>query len=624
MLTILRICWRRLRSLRWIQIALLELVLVVGVGVTFAFYLDYQQQVRSETERTETTIERVAQLLSERSAESVVFRNLPEIRREMRLLETLPRAGSVQVRDRDNKLLVSARRSGYALDYESAAEETSLSRDLGFSGAFPALSYTTAITLNSRRVGTLELATNARHIQDTMDRQFWRFMLESFVLWCLLGIIGTYLVVQSRFENQLRKQIQTDPITGELSRYGLQDLYGDGGRYRDFALLLIDVYNIKAINNSHGISTGDRVLQRIAHVLRSTLGRKAAIARLDGDDFAILLPANQWSFIRHLCHSIVTAIQGIRFNDVDDIGKIEICGGATLLAPDDALSERLSEADLAMRHAKERDWKSIVCADAAFIANSQSSGAFVTDRQIRQGLKNGEFSYYIQPLMNVETNRFIGYESLIRWTCEGEVRSPGIFLDRFREIIKDEDFYGYVVEMRRALTARVAGSGASLLSYNIGLEDLQRIADPEQLLHDFGADNDHGLRVMIEVTERGLPQYLGDDLTHLKATWSRLTDGRTLLALDDFGALESNLYRLRELDIEYVKIDKALITAITEDQKSRAIVGSIADLCRVLDIQVIAEGIETPTQSEMVKDLGIVIHQGFFHGRPQPPAFYLE
>ncbi|TVO60128.1 bifunctional diguanylate cyclase/phosphodiesterase [Spiribacter vilamensis] len=622
-MTILRICWRRLRSLRWIQIALLELVLVVGFGVTFAFYLGYQQQVRSETERTETTIERVAQLLGERSAESVVFRNLPEIRREMRLLETLPRAGAVQVRDRDDKLLVSAQRRGYALEYDSAAEESTSPGELGFSGAFPALSYTTAITLNSRRVGTLELTTDAEYIQDTLDRRFWRFMLESFVLWCLLGIIGTYLFVQSRFENRLRKQIQTDPITGELSRFGLQELYGDGVRYRGAALLLIDVYNIKAINNSHGISTGDRVLQGIARVLRSTLGPGATIARLDGDDFAILLPAHRWAFVRQLGDTIVSAIQEMRIDGADDVGKIEICGGGTLLAPDDALSERLSEADLAMRHAKERDWKSIVCADAAFIANSRSSGAFVTDRDIRQGLKNGEFSYYIQPLVNAETNRFIGYEALIRWTCEDEVRSPAIFLDRLREILKDEDFYAYVIAMRRALTERVARSGVGLLSYNIGLEDLQRIDDPAQLLHDFGADNDHGLRVMIEVTERGLPQYLGDDLTDLKTTWAKLTDNRTLLALDDFGALESNLYRLRELDIEYVKIDKALITAITEDAKSRAIVGSIADLCRVLDIQVIAEGIETATQSEMVKELGIAIQQGFYLGRPQPPEIYL-
>lgn len=623
MISSLAICWRCLRRLRATQLALLALIIALGFGVTGAFYANYRQAIDSETGALRATLERTAQLLGERIGESVLFENIPQIQRQLQLIETLPAVERVFVQDRNGERMLEARNRDYALEYGRLSRPAVDLTQPGFHGEFPNLGYTAPITLNARTVGTVSLFNNEKRLEQATSERFWQFMLESFLLWCVLGVFGSYLVIQTRFENRLRRQVQTDPVTGELSRYGLNDLYGDDERFRHHALLLIDLYDMKAINAGHGVPTGDRILQLIARTLRATLGPRAGIARLDGDDFAILVPATQWASVRQIGQSVATAVHSLRFDEIEDLDKVSICGGAVILEPSGCLSQRLSEADLAMRHAKTRAWKSIVCADEAFIAESQSAGAFVTDLEIRQGLRNGEFGYYLQPLINVTTGETIGFESLIRWTRGDQVRSPAVFLDRFREIIKDDDYYAYVTRMRRALTQRVAQSSAKVLSFNIGLEDLQNLEHPEQLAYDFGADCPGAPQIIIEVTERGLPQHLGDDLTGLRVAWEGLRSEQTVLALDDFGALESNLYRLRELDINYVKIDKALIMTVPEDAKSRAIVQSIAGLCKALDIEVVAEGIESEAQCRMVADLGIVIQQGFYLGRPQQPAYYL-
>lgn len=624
MLSSLNTCWYYLCSLRRGQLILVLLIVVLGFGVTGKFFLNYQAAIDNEAQAVRATLERNAKLLGERTGESVMSGDLPTVRRELRLLETMPRIGRVTVHDRAGDILLVARNTGYELEFIDTDQARPEALATGLHGQFPGLGYTSRIMFNERTVGTLTLFASQSRIHDTITSRFWQFMRESFLLWCALAVFAIYLIVQTRFETRLRQQSWTDPVTGELSRFGLNELYGDHYRFRHYALVLVDLYNMKAINAGHGIATGDRVLQIVARTMRATLGPRAAVARLDGDDFAILVPATQWSSVKQLGQSLKSAVHALRFDEIDDLDKVNLCGGAVILAPTDSLSQRLFEADLALRHAKHRDWKSVVCADAAFIANSQSAGAFVTDLQIRQGLRNHEFGYYIQPLVNVETGETLGYESLIRWTHEGEIRSPAIFLDRFREVIKDDALYPYVVAMRRALTERAMRNGVGVLSYNIGLEDLQRLEHPEQLSHDFGADIQHAPQVIIEVTERGLPQHLGDDLTGLKAAWDGLRGERTVLALDDFGALESNLYRLRELDIDYVKIDKMLISAVTDDFKSRAIVESIASLCGALNIQVVAEGIESETLCQTVQSLGIVIQQGFYLGRPQAPDYYLN
>lgn len=621
-LDFLRTCWRHIRHLRWVQMLLLGLILLLGFGVTGAFYDNYRDSVDTEKRNVRSSLERTTQLLSERIGQSVLLNNRSNIEQRLRLLETMPTIGVVVVANHQGDVLVRARKQDQTLVFADPTGPQSASGDTGFSGRFPALGYTSSIPFGTRTVGSITLRTDAPHVQASTDARFRQFLLESFVMWCVLGIFGGYLFIQTRFENRLRRQLHVDPVTGELSRFGFNERFRDRDRFLHQALLLVDLYDMKAINAGHGLAIGDRILQIVARTLRATLGPRAAVARLDGDDFAIMIPATQWASVQQIGHAVTTALHAVRFDEIDELEKIKVCGGAVIVGPEDSLSQRLSEADLALKHAKQRDWGRIVCADAEFIAHSQSTGAFVTDLRIRQGLKTHEFEYHIQPIVNVGTGETLGYESLIRWNCEGEMRPPAIFLDRFREVMKDDEYYAYVVAMRRALTQQAARSGVGFLTFNIGLEDLNNLQDPDQFAYDFGADCPNGPEVIIEVTERGLPQHFGDDLTGLKTAWEELRSRHTTLALDDFGALESNLYRLRELDIEYVKIDKTLITAVIDDPKSRAIVRSIGMLCEALDIHVVAEGIETETLSETVLSLGIPIQQGFLLGRPQPPAHY--
>ncbi|MEX0430644.1 EAL domain-containing protein [Spiribacter insolitus] len=610
------------RSIRLLGLAVV--ILGLGFGVTANFYQDHLETVDDERERARNALQQAGDLIAERTAEAVVTRDLAAIHRELEFLATVPIIQTVQIYDFAGNPLLEVQKTGRELSFSEASDSQLQSPQSGFHAQFPGLTHVTPIHLDRATIGWVEAAANRELTESRVSSSFWRFLLESFLVWCLLGLLVVIIFLQARFQHRLERRLRIDEVTGELSRHGFKQRCGNGQRQESGVLFLLDLKNLKSINDGHGITTGDRVLWKVAAALRAYVGPHADIARLSADDFAIVAPCSDWTSAEQLAGELIDAVRSADLSDIRDIGRIRAHAGISLIGPEDDLSQRLSEADMALCQAKQTSPSGFMRADDAFLDASRERGETVTERDIRRGLKQGEFAYFIQPLMDTYVNEIVGYEALIRWRVDGETLSPAVFLDRFKEAIKDPELYQCVVAMRRELSQRAARNGVGLLAYNIRLEDLPRLATSERFLNDFGADAGNGLQIMIEVSESGLPRSLGDDLSDLKSAWTRIHDERSVLALDDFGALESNLYRLRELDIDYVKIDKALISTVEADPKAQAIVRSIATLCRDLHIAVIAEGIEREAQARIIRTLGITLQQGFYHGRPQPADHYLN
>jgi len=604
---------------------ILGLLLVIGLGVTALLYRGHLEAAEAIRTDTRAAVAETAELIADRIPSAVLLGNHRRLRENLDLAKSTPAIQRLEVFRFDGAGLLAGTRTEDSFEYSEAFQAVIQHDSQGFEDTEneQRFSYIESLEMGGRTIGWLRLVADADRPRPVIRESFQRFVVESAALWLLIGLIVSAGSSNLRMQNRLERRLRTDELTGELSRYGFKADYADGGREQAYGLFLLDVHNFKAINESHGSDFGDQILGAIPAAIRRRVTNVTDIARLDGDDFAVVAPASNWDEARATGGALLQAIGRLHKEQTSVMAPVRGVIGGVLLGRTDELSRRLSEADRALERARESSSSEVVLADANFLSESQQRGDFITEKEIREGLEKGQFRYYIQPIVDVQRNLTVGYEALIRWQADGELRSPAVFLDKLKEVTQDPDMYKHVVSLRQQLSARAAKNGVPMLCYNIRLEDIGRLPSAERLKVDFGSNVSDGPHVAIEISESGIPRHLGSDISWLGEAWKRISSPETMLALDDFGALESNLFRLLELDIDYLKVDKAMITAIDHDLRSRAILRAVAGLCKELDIKVIAEGVEQQAQAEALSELGVSLQQGFYHGYPQPAEKYL-
>ena len=604
---------------------ILGLLLVIGLGVTALLYRGHLEAAEAIRTDTRAAVAETAELIADRIPSAVLLGNHRSLREDLDLAQSTPAIQRLEVFRLDGAGLLAGTRTEDSFEYSEAFQGVIQQDAQGFEDTAnkQRFSYVKSLEMGGRTIGWLRLVADANRPRPVIRESFQRFVVESAALWLLIGLIVSAGSSNLRMQNRLERRLRTDELTGELSRYGFKADYADGRREQAYGLFLLDIHNFKAINESHGSDFGDQILAAIPTAIRRRVTNVTDIARLDGDDFAVVAPASNWDEARATGGALLQAIGTLHKEQPSVMAPVRSAIGGVLLGRPDGLSQRLSEADRALEHAKASSSSEVVLADANFLSESQQQGDFITEKEIRKGLEKGQFRYYIQPIVDVQRNLTVGYEALIRWQTADELRSPAVFLDKFKEVVQDPDMYKHVVSLRQQLSARAAKNGVPMLWYNIRLEDIGRLPSAERLKVDFGGNVSDGPHVVIEISESGIPRHLGSDISWLGEAWKRISSPETMLALDDFGALESNLFRLLELDIDYLKVDKAMITAIDHDLRSRAILRGVASLCEELDIKVIAEGVEQQAQAEALSELGVSLQQGFYHGYPQPAEKYL-
>ena len=604
---------------------ILGLLLVIGLGVTALLYRGHLEAAEAIRTDTRAAVAETAELIADRIPSAVLLGNHRSLREDLDLAQSTPAIQRLEVFRLDGAGLLAGTRTEDSFEYSEAFQGVIQQDAQGFEDTAnkQRFSYVKSLEMGGRTIGWLRLVADANRPRPVIRESFQRFVVESAALWLLIGLIVSAGSSNLRMQNRLERRLRTDELTGELSRYGFKADYADGRREQAYGLFLLDIHNFKAINESHGSDFGDQILAAIPTAIRRRVTNVTDIARLDGDDFAVVAPASNWDEARATGGALLQAIGTLHKEQPSVMAPVRSAIGGVLLGRPDGLSQRLSEADRALEHAKASSSSEVVLADANFLSESQQQGDFITEKEIRKGLEKGQFRYYIQPIVDVQRNLTVGYEALIRWQTADELRSPAVFLDKFKEVVQDPDMYKHVVSLRQQLSARAAKNGVPMLCYNIRLEDIGRLPSAERLKVDFGGNVSDGPHVVIEISESGIPRHLGSDISWLGEAWKRISSPETMLALDDFGALESNLFRLLELDIDYLKVDKAMITAIDHDLRSRAILRGVASLCEELDIKVIAEGVEQQAQAEALSELGVSLQQGFYHGYPQPAEKYL-
>ena len=422
-----------------------------------------------------------------------------------------------------------------------------------------------------------------------------------------------------RTQQQLQILVNRDELTGLYSRRGLKKRFSDGMRKKSAGAYIFDLDHFKSVNDSYGHEAGDMLLRAMGQTMMRLTETNGCAARLGGEEFAIIRTWQGWDEAKEFGEALRLALeQTVVVDGARHISRTASIGIA-MLPVSEALSEAMHLADHFAREAKMRGRNMVCAGEEEELSALKLRGTFITAEEVQLALEAGEFYYRVQPIWNVRDRRIEGFEALIRWQkADGTVLSPLQFVNVFDEVTREPAFAALNTAMRKDVLAKLSNFPEAYVSFNYTLEQLAYVGASKELIDIYGSAKDFPERViMIELSEMALSQRGAHNV--LRAELEALGDNGFIIALDDFGVESSNLNRLHELPIHVVKLDKALIDDLITSETQRSIVRGIAMIVKNLNMKVIAEGVETTQQANILMDENIYVHQGYLNAKPMRP-----
>jgi diguanylate cyclase (GGDEF)-like protein len=424
-------------------------------------------------------------------------------------------------------------------------------------------------------------------------------------------------------ERAARAETLRDPLTGLANRTAfvahLADKLTDPSAH-PVAVALLDLNNFKDVNDTHGHDTGDVLLQRCAERLATITPAGGLVARLGGDEFAVCQPCAPDGGTA-LLDAVVDAFRAPLAVDQrhfplrPSVGVVVDERAAGSANADDAM-RLLAHADVAMYQAKaSKDTRASTGVVLAGAARTRAAALIRLREEISQP-DLGQFGVVYQPVVDLADGTIRGVEALIRWRHPqlGAI-SPVEFIPLAEQVGSVTVLGEYVLATAAAdLAAWGAIAPAYRLSIGVNLSPRQ-LVDPHLPARVVELIRSHGLatdQLMLEITETALV----DDLDSAVDLVAALRSAGISVAVDDFGTGYSSLRYLRRFPADVVKIDREFVQAIVGEPRTAALVKSVVDMADALDLQTVAEGIETLEQLRHVQRLGCELGQGYLFSRP--------
>jgi diguanylate cyclase (GGDEF)-like protein len=426
---------------------------------------------------------------------------------------------------------------------------------------------------------------------------------------------------RERVQDQLKHQVMHDPLTGLPNRSYLRDridrvLKTSRAEPQHFcALLYLDVDRFKIINDSLGHLAGDEVLKEVAARLADCVRHPDLVARLSGDEFAILLemveqPVDANAVAQRVMDALAAPmpLSGKELQVTASVG-IAIGDGHYRSA-----DEVLRDADIALYRAKELGRKRYQLFDETLARNVVD--VLTLEGELRAALKHDQFEPYFQSICRLSDGQEVGYEALIRWNHpQRGVLRPDDFLKIAEDsgLIESIDWRMFELSCERL---QQRGSADTFMTINVSALHLRHDDFDARLLEVLERTGLPPSRLVVEVTEGALL----DNPESVRAMLERLREVGIGAALDDFGTGYSSLSYLHSLPLRILKIDRAFVQELDKgtNTSSTTVVAAVLALARALDIEVVAEGIETKIQYDALQAMGCDMGQGYWIGRPAP------
>ncbi|MFW7415432.1 EAL domain-containing protein [Demequina sp. SO4-18] len=415
----------------------------------------------------------------------------------------------------------------------------------------------------------------------------------------------------------LHEMAYLDTITGLPNFNALGDALDGALRSKSpLDLLVIDVDRLKVVNDTWGRSVGDRLLAAVARRLQEFAGQNGRLFRYASDDFVVLHPHTSEEAGLAYAHGLEHALrEPFVIGDLPVMASVSI-GIATYPADGLDADTLLRKADDAMLHAKRSGQHHVALHRA--LGERESTRARRMELALRHALVNDELTLVYQPQVDLLTGEIHGAEALLRWRHPefGDV-SPDEFIPVAERAGLIHEIGVWVLEnaCRQQVRWRSDDVGEVPVAVNISVDqfyDVEFGHHVERVLRETGI-TPRSLTLEITETVASQPDVVVDQL-------HRFTSLGVQVAIDDFGTGYSSLRYLKDFPVDFIKIDRSFVDQVETSQRDRELIATIVSLAHNFGLATIAEGVETLAQLEFLRGLGAEFAQGFYFGRPMPPA----
>ena len=432
-----------------------------------------------------------------------------------------------------------------------------------------------------------------------------------------VGVVA--IDVTARVESQARvaRLAYYDELTGLANKYSLhQMLHGKIERQEPFALVSIDLYKFRIANDSLGPKNGDKLIVKLGQIIQKNLGPKDFVARVSGDEFAIITGGAEREEVEDLTGRIMSAakesfvLSGIRLTLQPTAGVV--FSGPNYAEP----TNYIRDTNIAVQQAKKQGSYAVAYFDREM--GAQVRARLTMQNDILQAFENEEFELFYQPIHPYPQEESIYFEALIRWNHPVHGRlSPGSFFKYIEEPALRSRLDAWVLEeaiaQTKALLAHHSFGGVSinLNSMHFGSQKFVQLL--QKLLRRYELPTSC---LRLEVTENSL---LRRQKTAIKVMKKLRAMGIKIL-LDDFGTGYSSLSYLSQLPIDLIKIDRSFVSTMQTNERNYQLVAMIVEIAKTLDLGIVAEGVETEAQLTLLREFEYAAIQGFYYSRPLPFA----
>ncbi|HUY66925.1 MAG TPA: EAL domain-containing protein [Acidimicrobiales bacterium] len=386
-------------------------------------------------------------------------------------------------------------------------------------------------------------------------------------------------------------------------------------------MFFVDLDHFKIVNDTYGHGAGDDLIRQVAERLVDTVRRQDTVARVGGDEFAILLPGlSDQLAIDQLAQRSLEAVSAPFLVSGEEIWASASIGIAMAPEHGDSYDELLSRADEAMYRAKARGRNAFQMYSDAPDSSGQGRQA-IDERSLYadliHALRHGEFFILYQPYIDLRTGQVVGVEALVRWRHPTlGILEPGSFISMAErsDIIVALDTWVLEETCRQARIWLDRGLPRLRLSVNLASRDLSNpdlFAHIDRVLDETGVDPS---LLELEITER----VVLDETGPAKANIERLRRLGVRFTIDDFGTGNSSLSRIGSFPVSTLKIDESFVQVLGPDGDSDSLVAAIISMADRLGLECVAEGVETSLQSRVLLQRGCTTAQGYFFSPPLP------
>jgi diguanylate cyclase (GGDEF)-like protein len=458
-----------------------------------------------------------------------------------------------------------------------------------------------------------------------LGKQYDQLQLSKFFGTVVFASVGLTLYVITRYSHHIRElkaRLQTeerarrvamhDQLTGLPNRRHLKGvlnwLLSENDGSRRLGVVMLNIDRFKSFNDANGRPLGDEVLIQVGKILNMRAGVDGFVARLETDEFIVLLPDQGEEELMNWLSAALTAIEAPMALGKQTVAISATAGAAIGLTDGRDAETLLHRASLALRRAKDtsRGWFAFFKTGMDELVRQRA----LFENDLWNAVRNDEIAPHFQPLVSLSDGKVQGFEILARWTHA--TRGP-IPPDQF---IPTAEASGAIGEMtfnllRKACREAAGIEGGPHLSLNLSPVQLQDDELASRILKVLEETAFPPSRLEIELTEAALVT----DLDAARAILSTLRERGVRVALDNFGTGHASLLQLRQLPFDKLKIDRTFVRRMNVDAESATLVRTIVSMAKNLGLVVVAEGVESAEQAKALAALGCDIGQGYHFGR---------